>query len=406
MSDKEAHAYSSPEPEHILEMDRDAFQAAFGEPVERFTDINKWSEGDDVARHYARLSREIQEADQQEKRAYGQLRNILYPQVFKRGKAPHAGCYQATLQQIESIHKKLLFNGSVEACAGLSLAHDSLALMIIQLTVALVSYDGRQGTWRQNLYRRDLRMQGLDSQEELLALLERRSSRERIDLNQQRDMLSKLAMRGLLEYGERATLLERAQAPWRMGYGNPIPYEILTGAGLVVDGDMPLLRQGMTMLEALLNGENKRWVFVSKSLRNRLWLTFGAALKPLEFAIVATLENSLYDIAEGHLPQGIQEEVFQFIERVGKDIVIGIYRASSQAPACVFYAHKDSAHEAALIALADSMLQEHRGSPMLLDLARMICNVTFGVETFNATIQQASIEANILYQTPGAWDDR
>ena len=400
--------YGPSDPDHVLEMDSNAFEATYGESPERLFDLNTWLDGEDIAEQYERMNRELQEAYQQESRTYEHIRHTLYPRVFQRRNRPQgAGCYQVTPQELAPIHAKLLFNGGVEACDGISLSHDSLSLTIMQLAVSLIAYNGKQGTWRQSLFRRDLRMQGLDTTEELLALLERRRQRAANDANRRRDILSNLAMRGLLYYSERATLLEKSQAVWRMGHGTPIPYELLTGSGLVIQngsqGDMPLLRHSMRMLRALLK-DHPRWVFVSKSLKDRIWLTFGAALKPLEFAIVDSPYETLYRIAEGNLPRQLQRDVFDFIDDVGKDIVTGVYRASRLVPACVFYAHKDFAHEAALIALADSTLQEHRGFPMLLDLAQMVCNVTCGVEVFNTAIQQASLEANIPYRTPGEWE--
>ena len=50
-----------------------------------------------------------------------------------------------------------------------------------------------------------------------------------------------------------------------------------------------------------------------------------------------------------------------------------LYRATRLAPAQLFYAHADHAHLAAHIALADSVLQEQRGFPLLIDLADHVC---------------------------------
>ena len=44
----------------------------------------------------------------------------------------------------------------------------------------------------------------------------------------------------------------------------------------------------------------------------------------------------------------------------------------------MFYAHVDHADIAAHIAIADSMLHEQRGSPLLLDLARHVGEAVFG----------------------------
>ena len=59
----------------------------------------------------------------------------------------------------------------------------------------------------------------------------------------------------------------------------------------------------------------------------------------------------------------------------------------------MFYAHIDRVHEAALIAMADSVLQEHRGFPMLIDLADRLCQSSFGVDTFMSSAQAAYSEA-------------
>jgi hypothetical protein len=69
-----------------------------------------------------------------------------------------------------------------------------------------------------------------------------------------------------------------------------------------------------------------------------------------------------------------------------------------EAPPQVFYAHADHAHEAALIAIADSVLQEHRGFPMLIDLADTVCGSTFGADSFGALTELAYVEAGAPYQ--------
>lgn len=94
------------------------------------------------------------------------------------------------------------------------------------------------------------------------------------------------------------------------------------------------------------------------------------------------------------------------MEEIGPQIVIGLYRASMQAPVRLFYAHREYAHLAALIAMADSVLQEHRGFPMLIDLADMVCRTTFGSSTFNALVQQAYTEAGAPFRYLGERETR
>ena len=62
----------------------------------------------------------------------------------------------------------------------------------------------------------------------------------------------------------------------------------------------------------------------------------------------------------------------------GKRVVVGVYRATLLAPAQVFYAHADFAGDAARVALADSVLQEQRGFPLLIDLADQVCRSVYG----------------------------
>ncbi len=392
----------------ILAMERNEFQAAFGEPVENALDINTWHAGEDLAAMYQALEDEVAQAVEQGGRIRERIRTELFPFVFTHPQAPaQAGCYPVDVATIERIHRGLLFNGSVEACDGTSLVHDTLPVTIAQIGVSLVSYQGNQGSWVHRLYRRDLRVGGIDPIEEVMALLERRRRRDSTDASSTRDQLSDFTQRGIMAYAERALLLHKSQALWRMGHGHPVPYELLTGGGLVIDGDMPLLRQSMEMWRALLLN-HRRWVFVTSAPADRVLLTLGDALHPLEFALVGTPLQVMRDIANGHLPEGkgLKAETQAFVEEAGPQIVIGLYRASAQAPARLFYAHRDFAHEAALIVMADSVLQEHRGFPMLIDLADMVCRTTFGSDMFGSMVQQAYVEAGTPFRYLGERETR
>jgi hypothetical protein len=67
----------------------------------------------------------------------------------------------------------------------------------------------------------------------------------------------------------------------------------------------------------------------------------------------------------------------------------------------MFYAHVDHAHQAALIALSDSVLQEHRGFPMLITLANAVANAAFGPDSLVPQVQAAyaRVGAPLRYQT-------
>jgi hypothetical protein len=105
-----------------------------------------------------------------------------------------------------------------------------------------------------------------------------------------------------------------------MGHGNPVPYELLTGGGLVLKSaaghDMPLLRQSLSLWRDLLIAHRK-WVFVSSAPADRVLLTLGNALYPLEFALVDTLRPMMLRFVKANLPRGLQEEMLKFVEEVG-----------------------------------------------------------------------------------------
>jgi hypothetical protein len=370
----------------------DEFETAFGEKFAEVLDLGTWSPGEDLAAAYGRLEEEIQRAVEQENRTRERVRDLVFPRLVERPGAPvNAGVYEVGVEHLERVHNGLLFNGGVEACDGTSVVHDTLPITIAQIGVTLVSYRGDQGSWVHRLYRRDLRVSGVDPVDEALELLERRHERAGFDASSKRDTLSDLGRRGIMTYAERAVLLRKSDAPWRMGHGNPAPYELLTGSGMA-----ELLESSLHVLHELIVG-HQRFVFVPSAPSERTLLTIGQALRPLEFAIVDTMKERIERVAGGNYRgeewARLAGPVRDFAREVGPKIVVGVYRASEMGPPQLFYAHADHAHEAALIAMADSVMQEHRGFPMLVDLADTVCRSTFGVDSFTASTQLAYAEA-------------
>src|SRR5581483_7571930 len=146
----------------------------------------------------------------------------------------------------------LLFNGGVEAADGTVQPYNTLPLTILQIGVALVSYQGNSGTWSQRLYRRDLRGAEGDPTEDMIRLLERRQARS--GRSGGSDRFSELLQRGIMAYAERALLLRRSTASWRMGHGNPAPYELITGSG-----SLELMLAATTLLRELIE-RHRRFV--------------------------------------------------------------------------------------------------------------------------------------------------
>lgn len=370
-------------------IDAGEFQRAFDEPLDRVLDIEKWDDGSDLSHIFDHLEEEVRAAIAQENALGAEIRKIVLPQIAGRPNAPKgAGVFCATRKQLEDTQARILFNGAVEACDGTRAGHDTLPLTIAQLGVCLVSYLGKQGAWAHRLFRRDMRMRGQNLRDEALEFLQYREQRAGIDQESQRDRLSELMRRGIMSYAERAVLLKRSTAPWRMGHGQPAPYELLTGSG-----SMELLQKSLDVLSELLLGW-KRFVFVPSAPSEGVLLTIGHALRPLEFAVVETMERRMDQILnKGHLRGAHRDRAERFTKEAGPKIMIGVYRTYPEAPPQIFYAHADFAQDAALVAMADSLLQPQRSFPTLISLADTICASLFGAEGFNSTIQSAYAKA-------------
>lgn len=375
-----------PTPAFGARLDPAAIERAFGEPLARILDPASWTTDAGLDALYKRLNREIGEAVRLEEQVLPRVRHLVWPVISARaGAPPGAGVYQVSPAVLERVHRGLLFTGGVEACDGSRRGHDTLPVTISQIGVALVSYRGDRGTWTQRLFRRDLRLAQDDLAERALDLLDERTRRAGFEQESQRDLLSELSRRGLMTYAERLILTVHARAPWRLGHGQPVPYELLTGSG-----SMEFLRAALDLSRRLIL-DHQKFVFVPSAPADLRLLTIGQALHPLEFAIVDTMENA-WDrvVASGHHITGAYHDLAdRFVREVGPQVVVGAYRASATAPAHLFYAHAAHAAEAAVIAMADSILQAQRGFPLLIDIADHLCRANFGAEVFDAAVQSA-----------------
>lgn len=376
-------------------VDAASFEAAFGEPLARALDLRTWQPGDDFGVILAELRRQIGQSVAQEGRLYEEIRRSIFPRLATRHLAiPGAGVYRVTSEQLAQTHRGLLLNGGVEACDGTVSIHDALPLTIIRLGACLVSYDGKQNTYSQQLFRRDLQLDEGNPVARLTDLLDQRRARGGVDATEHWDALSELSRRGIMAYAERALLLRESKAIWRMGHGSPMPVELLSGSG-----NMELLQAGLAVVRELVE-EHRRFVFVPSTPRERDWLTLGQALQPLEFAIVGSTQDRLQRIVDAtHYFSPLYRELAQqFVDTVGSQIAFGVYRVWEAAPVGMFYAHVDHAAEAALVAMADSALQRHRGFPLLIDLAARWCRTQFGGDTLRGVAQEAYADAGVPYR--------
>ncbi|MCS6897943.1 MAG: hypothetical protein NZM29_08225 [Nitrospira sp.] len=368
----------------MAEIDSRDFEESFGETLEQALDLDTWNDGQNLEAMFARLEQEVSQAVAQEDELSRQVRRAIFPLLAKRPMAPRgAGVFRVTPRQLRDTQVNVLFNGGVEACDASCAVHDTVPLTITQIGVCLVSYLGQQGAWGHRLYRKDFHQHDRDPLNEVLEALQRRQQRGD-DRDRPRDVLSELARRAFVSYAERAVLLGKARAPWRMGRGQPASFELLTGSG-----SMEFFHKSLEVLEQLIFGI-KRFVYVSSVPVSRDHLTIGHALQPLEFAIIQDSTHRLEQIlTKGHLRGRHRKRAEEFIEEAGPAVLIGVYRTYAETPPQVFFAHADFAQDAALIAMADSLLQAQRAFPTLIDLAHSVCSSLFGSDGFSSTIEAA-----------------
>lgn len=331
------------------------------------------------------------------------IRKAILPRLKESTDIPNAGFYRAREKDLDRILSNLLFNGDVEACDGTRATHDALPVTINQIGVSLVSYSGERGAWVHRLFRRDYSERMLDPAEAAFELLEKRQRRDAQGIDGE-DPLSRLASRGIMTFAERAILREKSTALWRMGHGSPLPYEILTGFWA---SNLHNLQQSLDLINWYVK-EYKRFIFVPSSPKKRDMLTLANALGPKQYILIGSMQRDIEELIEngGYTAVGTRKAMRQFAQSTASQIVIGAYRVWEQAPPYLFYAHVDYAHIAAHIAIADGLLQFHRGFPMLLDLADAVCTANFDTSTFTTTVQEAYTEAGEPFRYLGERETR
>ena len=368
----------------------DDFKKAYGENFSDAINIDTWRIGENLAELYPIIESELIKAKQDEEKNHQIFRNIIFPRIKEIGSVPNAGLHTEIDSEeiIEKVHRGFLFNGAVTACGSTSVVYDSVPISITQIGICLVNYQGQHGSYSHRLFRRDLRFKGEDPVKEAIDLIEKRKGDDIV--GDKRAKLSTLAVRGIKTFAERAILIEKSDSNWLMGSGSPAPYELMTGfwasRSEMKDKSIELMQKMIV--------DHKRFVYVQDSSRNpQLW-TFGNALKPFEYLVIDTLKDDLVRlVALGGTRGEFREAYEKFANDVGSQIAIGVYKIARHSPPQIFYSHIEHIQTAALIAMADSVFQMHRGSPMLLDLADNLCQTSFGKNDFIASIEQAVIRA-------------
>lgn len=370
----------------------DDFKKAYGEDFSTAIDIDTWRIGENLAELYPLIEKELVQARQDEIKTHQAFRDVVFPRIKQLASVPYAGLHDDVKSEeiIEKVHKGFLFNGSVTACGSVSSIYNSVPISITQIGVCLVNYQGQHGSYSHRLFRRDLRYKGDDPVKEAIDLIERRRGDD--ETNNSRERLSEIAVRGIKTYAERSILLEKSSSKWLLGAGTPVPNELMRGFW---SSRKEMKERSIALMRRMIL-DHKHFVYVQECARNpQLW-TFGNALRPFEYLIIDTIKDGLERRLEtGGMRGEFLADYKKMVADVGDKVAIGVYRVSKHSAPQIFYCHIDHIQIAALVAMADSVLQMHLGSPMLLDLANNICKTAFGQSDFVATIEQAYAKADI-----------
>lgn len=362
----------------LTEVSADDYKKLTGESLSETVDLQRWKRGMDALRDYDRLEAEVVAGETASAEVRAAIREKIFPAIAEAEGAPAtAGVWRLTDDDVRQTQHDVLMNGLVEGCDANVHVFNTMALQVIQIAVVAASYNAQEESWAHRIFKRDIRIDpGSNMVEETLALLKRRSPDDATITKPK--AVTDMMRRGVMTFMERQVVADALKAPWRMGHGNPLAYELLTGAG-----NAEFIRLSLPVLQRLI--DHRRFIYVPSDTTEQHIKTIGDALEPLEYAIIQDSTSYLRRIAGGHF-RGEWEDVMRkdltgFMTDAGPKVLIGVYRASRFAPAQVFYAHRDFVHEAARIAIADSVLLDHRGFPMLIEMADTMCRTYFGAQT-------------------------
>jgi hypothetical protein len=363
-------------------------EQALGQTIQSALDFANWEQGSSLA-SLGKARQRLTMAIRRQRRLLRQVRDVMDSLRSFPDAPDMAGVYRVSDDQLRIARRSVLLSGKLTAARGASVSHDSLVATLVSIGVCLTQYDGKMRSWRTMFLRHDCDVRSSNPAEEVRAMLDQRARRSKVGPGATgRDDVTRLLRRALQSAAERKALLEKARPGWRIGFGVPTPYALLTGSQ-----SMELIDVVLPILEALFL-EERRWVFVPDSLDSLAYLTLAAALEPGELAIFQKAKPTLETIVErGHYEAGYKAKLRRFVDRAGEAMLIGGFRATRFGPPQLFFAHAEQALHAGLIAMADAALQPHRGFPLLLELAGISAKVGLGVEAFQGMVESTYAEA-------------
>ncbi len=178
-------------------------------------------------------------------------------------------------------------------------------------------------------------------------------------------LISSLLIRSIMFYMERKIGLDREEE-WIMFNGPIVPYELRTGIGR-----MRALDPCLSLCERVI--DRKTVVGVLATSTELELISLGLALKPGEYVKLRSFKDDLEDwLPRAHFNMADEARFRRFIETHGDALDVGLYKAGPRA--YVFHAYHEHFEEAAALIMRDSMFQQLRAYPLLIDYADSLCS--------------------------------
>ena len=308
-----------------------------------FVKPEKWRDFENHARSIgSELSRDLAASARQNQRIRKEVREYLEKEYDIR---------KVSEKELSWAENKL-FGCQVCAVDGTHSTYPMLSGIRCRIGVAATSYknkrtDGVVFVSEQHLH---------PSEASVLDVLKNRKAETRL--------ISNMLIRAIMFYMERKIGLDREEE-WVMFNGPVIPYELRTGLGR-----LRALNLCLSLCEKALDRETIIGVIATSSELEIISL--GLALNSGEYIRLRSYKDDLEDyLPAAHFNTTDEAKFRGFIETHGDILDVGIYKAGQRA--YLFHAHRKRFDEAAAIVMRDSMFQQYRGYPLLIDYADSLC---------------------------------
>lgn len=324
------------------------------------------------------ISKEVEDNAVREAKLIEDIKN---DDMFKKATIKNV---QPNLEKAE----KLLTEGSIVGVDGTMSKYYLLSGVRCQIGVVAVNYQGEQ-------IKHSFFISQASLHEEAESVLDRIYQRVESD-----DELSNMHLRGIMMYREReAGMNPKFDGKYIMYHGPLLPFELMSGLGRLraLDVTLELLRKIVS---------SKRIMSIISSTSFKDYTYFGLALENGQYLHSPTYNLEHHLVNESNFlawsnkwREEEKKKVEDFIKDFASQIYIGVIKIGHRP--YVFHAHKEIFDIAAAIIARDSMFQQEKGFPLLIDYADSLCSEYFSNAQFSRMVDWELAKTNTYLRESG-----